>query len=73
MSLKKEKKAIPYLKFKNFLTENNIKRKEIAKLLGITSSSLSRKINKRNNDFNFNEVKEICKFFKISADEFFLI
>ena len=62
----------PYYKFKAFLVQNNIKQKEVAKMLGITNSTLSTKLNRNGTDFTIKQIRTLCKEFNISADEFFL-
>lgn len=58
-----------YPKFKGFIAENNVKQKEVADLIGVTESTISKKIN-GNADFDMREVRIICKHYKINADIF---
>lgn len=66
-------KKIPYGKFKGYLAENGIKQSEVAKLLEITESTLSKKLNrKRNADFSKDEVVTLCRTYGLDANLFFL-
>lgn len=66
-----EKRA--YNEFKGYLASNNIKHKDVAKMLGITHTTFSKKINRSNADFTSDEIRQLCNNFKISSDKFFLI
>lgn len=68
--MNKNLKHPPYNKFKGFLKENEIKYKDIASYLGITTSTLSQKINGKS-DFLLGEIKLIKNKFNVT-DEFFL-
>lgn len=59
------------LKFKGFCAERGIKQKEIADLLGITVTSVCRKLN-GNESFTIKQIKILCEHYKISAEEYFL-
>ena len=60
-----------YLKFKFFLIHNGITEKEIAKLLHISPSTLSKKINRNiNSDFSMDEVIKICTKYNLSSSIF---
>jgi len=59
------------LKFKGYCVENKIKQTEIAELLKVNAQSVNRKLNGRE-PFTFEQVKILCKHFKISADEYFI-
>ncbi len=61
----------PYYEFKDFLDNNNISQKEVAKLLGKSVSALNQNLNGTGGDFSLEEVRKICRVYKISADEFF--
>lgn len=61
-----------YSKLKGFLAENGIKQREVAKLLGVTDSTFSNKINKNNADFTMGEVAKMCKVFNLDSNVFFL-
>jgi transcriptional regulator with XRE-family HTH domain len=58
-----------YQKFKAFLAENDIKQKEIADLICVTESTISKKINGQA-DFDMREVRTICNKYNIKADIF---
>ncbi|HBF2805540.1 TPA: helix-turn-helix transcriptional regulator [Clostridioides difficile] len=60
-----------YIKFKCFLIENNIRQKDIAKLLNVSESTLSKKINGKGGDFSIQELKIICKKCNLKAEVFF--
>lgn len=63
-----------YNKLKAYFVENGIKLKEVAELLGITSVTLSYKLNRyRNSDFKLKEVRILCSRYNLPAGEFFLI
>lgn len=62
----------PYVKFKAFLVENNIKQEEIAILLGKSKSALNQNLNGTGGDFSVKELRIIMRTYKISIDEFFL-
>lgn len=59
------------LKFKGYCAENRIRQAEIAKILNITVQSANKKLNGKE-PFTFEQVKALCKYFKISADEYFV-
>lgn len=61
-----------YLKLKSYFIANDIKFDVIAKELGISRTTLSKKINRfKGTDFKLDEVRKICKLYKIDANEFF--
>lgn len=60
-----------YSKLKGFLAENNIQQKKIAKIIDISQSALSKKINGKGGDFTIQEAKKICKALNTGADIFF--
>ncbi|MFD2330635.1 helix-turn-helix domain-containing protein [Cohnella sp. GCM10020058] len=62
----------PYYKFKAFLTENEIKQKKVALLLGKSTSALNQNINGTGGDFSLEEIRQICREFNISSDEYFV-
>lgn len=62
----------PYSKFKAFLIENGIQQREVAELLGKSTSALNQNLNGTGGDFSLAEVRIICKNYGISADEYFL-
>jgi plasmid maintenance system antidote protein VapI len=59
------------LKFKAYLAERQIKQREVAQTLGITIQNANRKINGKE-PFTLDQVKILCKKYKLSADEYFL-
>lgn len=60
-----------YTKFKAWLKENNVKAAELAELLGIQESTVSKKLG-GHSDFTVGEIRTICLHYGISADEFFI-
>lgn len=66
-------KKTPYLKLKGFLVENQIKSQDVAKLLGLTDTSFSKKINRNGQDFNAAEIRKMCEEYKLDANVFFLV
>ncbi len=69
--MKKEKVLIhePYNKLKGFAVEKGIKYADFAKLLGVTITTISMKINGYS-DFYLNEQKLLKKHYGISDDFF---
>ena len=67
----KQKGGNQMLKFKAFLVENRIKQKEVAELLNLSVQNTNRKINGVE-PFTLDQVKILCKHYKIRADEFFI-
>lgn len=61
----------PYLKFKMFLLENDIKHKEVADSLGIKPALFSQKINKKNSNFTLDEASIICAKYGLDLHEYF--
>ena len=60
------------LKLKAFFIENEIKFKDVAKELGITVSTFSQKINRKNGkDFTTREIKYLCEKYNLSSDNYF--
>ena len=55
--------------FKGWLVTHGIKQKEVAKLLGVTDSMLSQKMNGRS-EFSLKQVKIICEHYGISSEIF---
>ena len=60
-----------YVELKKFLTENNIKHKDVAALIGKDSSAFSLKINKSGGDFSLEEARIICEKYNLSMQNFF--
>lgn len=67
-----KRRRSPYFKFRAFLDEQEIKQVEVAAMLGINRATLNQKINGTGGDFSVVEVRKICEYYKISADEFFI-
>ena len=61
----------PYYKFKGYLAENNIKQKDVAVLINMSSSTFSKKLSGKGSDFSIQDLKEICQHLKIKAEIFF--
>ena len=59
------------MKFKAWLTEHKIRQEEVAKVLGISRELVNAKLNGRQ-DFTLAQVKRLCEYYKISADDFFV-
>jgi transcriptional regulator with XRE-family HTH domain len=62
----------PYLKFKAFLIENNIRQAELAEQLKKSVSALNQNINGTGGDFNLKELRFISSKYGISIDEYFI-
>lgn len=60
-----------YTKFKAWMQENNVKNRDIAKLLGVTEGTASKKTNGLS-DFTVEEIRTICLNYSISADTYFI-
>ena len=61
----------PYMKLLLYLKENNIRQKEVAELLGKTTSAFNQQLNGTGGDFTVDEVVKICGRFGISAEKYF--
>ena len=59
------------LKFKGYCVENGIKQTEIADLLNLSLSVVNQKMNGRL-DWTLEQVRTLCRHFKISADIYFV-
>lgn len=57
------------LRFKGWLSENNITQKEIASLLGISQQAVWNKVNGKY-EFSLPQVRKICETYHVSADIF---
>lgn len=63
-----------YPKFKEFLKENNVKIKDLAEEMGVSRSHFSKKLHRiAGADFKPDEIRFICKKFRLDANEFFLL
>lgn len=69
--MKRENKHKPYLKFKGFLVEKNIKQYEVARLIGKNVSTINQHINGTGSDFSPKDIRIICNTYGLSADEYF--
>ena len=67
----KDMEVMPIYKFRGYCIENKIRQKEIAELLNISAQSVSRKMNGKE-PFTLDQVKTICVYYGISADEYFV-
>lgn len=61
-----------YTKFMAWMKEHDVQANEIADLLGIGKSSVSKRLNGTGADFSAAEIRTICLHYGISADEFFV-
>ena len=68
---RERRSSMDVLKFKGYCAANKIKSDEICKLLGLTPSTVSAKMNGRR-QFTLTEVRTLCEHYKISADEYFV-
>lgn len=66
-------KKLPYLKLKGFLAENQIKSQDVARLLDLTETTFSKKINRNGQDFNAEEIRNMCKEYGLDANIYFLV
>ena len=66
-------KKLPYLKLKGFLAENQIKSQDVARLLDLTETTFSKKINRNGQDFNAEEIRIMCKEYDLDANVYFLV
>lgn len=60
-----------YVKLKQFMLEKKIKSKDMAKILGISKSLFSKKVNQKGSDFNLNEVRIICQKYNLDGNIYF--
>lgn len=72
MQMYSERRHEPYFKFKAYLVENRIKQRELAELLGKSTSALNQNLNGSGGDFSLKEIRLICRKYKISSDEYFV-
>lgn len=59
-----------YPKVKGYLVEHGIKQKDVAKLLGITTTTVNNKLNGVG-DFSMEEVRIMCRKLGINSEFFF--
>lgn len=62
----------PYSKLKAWMSENGVRQKDMAELLGVGISAINQKLNATGGDFSMAEVRKICEHYRISADSFFV-
>lgn len=60
-----------YQKLKAWFVEMGIGQAEVAKLLGVDRSTFNSKLNRNNADFNLEEVRLLCKNYKLDANKYF--
>ena len=61
----------PYFKLKGYFVEHGVKLSDIADDLGISYSSLSKKINRGEQDFTLEQVRYICDKYQLDPIEYF--
>ena len=59
------------MKFKAWLIEHKIRQEEVARVLGISRELVNAKLNGRQ-EFTLTQVRRLCEYYKISADDFFV-
>ncbi len=57
------------LSFKGWMAENNVKQKELAKLLNLSTYSVYLKVNEKR-DFTLSEIRKICDTYGVDANIF---
>lgn len=57
------------LKFKGWMVENKVTQKELMDLLGLSQTSINKKVNGKE-DFSLPQIRAICEKYHISADIF---
>jgi len=62
----------PYTKFMAWMKENNVSNNDIADLLAVHKSVVSKRLNGTGADFSIEEVRIICVHYGISADTYFV-
>ena len=67
---KGDDKLREYLKLKGWMTENKVKQKDLAELLGKNVPTVNRKLNGKSN-FDVDEIRLICETYGLSADVYF--
>lgn len=67
-----KRRHTPYTKFKAFLGENGVIQREVAELLGKSTSALNQNLNGTGGDFSVVELRVMCAAYEISADDYFL-
>lgn len=69
--MKKKLERKPYFRLKGYLAENDIKQREVAKLVGKSPAAFNQNINGTGADFSARDIRIICENYKLSADEYF--
>lgn len=67
---KGDDKLREYLKLKGWMTENKVKQKDLAELLGKNVPTVNRKLNGKSK-FDVDEIRLICETYGLSADVYF--
>lgn len=67
----RRKSLPPYTKFKAWMVENDVKQRDLAKILNLSISAISDRLNGKT-DFTMEQVREICNYYKISSDVYFV-
>lgn len=67
---KGDDKLREYLKLKGWMTENKVKQKDLAELIGKNVPTVNRKLNGKSK-FNVDEIRLICETYGLSADVYF--
>lgn len=63
--------GVKYTKFKAWMNENNVTGQDLADLLGVSKSTISKKLNGLS-DFSLAEIRIICAEYNISSDVYFI-
>lgn len=62
----------PYTKFMAWMKENDVSSNDLADLLHVHKSVISKRLNGTGADFSIEEVRIICVHYRISADTYFV-
>lgn len=65
------RKKRPFEKFKKFMSDNNVKQKELAQQLGRSQSFVNNALNRRGAEFSIIDFRNIGRIFKINIHEYF--
>lgn len=65
------RKKRPYKKFKKFMSDNNIKQKELAQKLGRSQSFVNNALNRRGAEFSIIDFRNIGRIFEIDIHGYF--
>lgn len=66
------KRRAAYTKFKAWMAENDVKQRHLAELLGVSVAAVNARLNGAKGDFSMADVRKICEYYKISADNYFV-